>query len=222
MGMIVLRMTNMSPGQLAINRSILLQGAGDGSGWRWFALVVIAGLFSLSAAMWLMRNHDDRSDVVSLPITPVVVIPASTVPLESAIEIASTHPQEALGIQEQGDQVVAVHKPETEPEPVPVVAPVVQIKPPVVDVKRQVAPPPVKQTPVVASSPCARPFSANAVAMSAAGIRSVLPGVVSYAVGGVSCSLRVGSALGEERVVDVDAELLRIHTDKRTIQLIDK
>lgn len=220
MGMIVLRMTNMSPGQLAINRSILLRGAGNGSAWRWFAIATVIGLLSLSVVMWLMPSHDDRSDEVSLPITPVVVIPASTVPLESASEIASTHPQESLSIQEQGDQVVASHRPE------PVVAPpVAQLKVPVVEVKKQVTAPPVKPasaTPVTASTPCAIPFSANAVAMSAAGIRSVLPGVVSYAVGGVSCSLKVGSALGEERVVEVDAELLRIHTDKRTIQLIDK
>lgn len=220
MGMIVLRMTNMSPGQLAINRSILLQGAENGSTWRWIAIAAIIGLLSLTVVMWLRINHDKRSDEVSLPITPVVVIPASAVLLESASEIASTHPQESLSIQEQGDQVVVSNRPEQI-----VVAPVAQMKPPIVEVKRQVAAPPVKPTSatsVAASSPCAIPFSANAVAMSAAGIRSVLPGVVSYAVGGVSCSLKVGSALGEERVVDVDAELLRIHTDKRTIQLIDK
>lgn len=211
----------MSPGELAINRSILLQDDGNGLAWRWLALIVIVGVLSLLVAVWFMRSHADRDDVVTLPITPVDVIPASTAPLESTIEVATSNPQEPLGIQDQGDQVAQPREPEL------VVASVAQIKAPLAEVKRQITPPPVKPAPVkpapvVASSPCARPFSANAVAMSAAGIRSVLPGVVSYVVGGVACSLKVGSALGEERVVNVDAELLRIHTDKRTIQLIDK
>lgn len=70
---------------------------------------------------------------------------------------------------------------------------------------------------------CSMPFSSGrALSVTALGVRSLTPGVLVYASADVSCRLVPGAVLsGGERIIRVDADRLRVETDKRVIQLID-
>lgn len=63
----------------------------------------------------------------------------------------------------------------------------------------------------------------RAVEVSAIGMQSLIPGRLAYQTGGQSCTLVPGSQLEEgEKVVSIDADRLRVETNKRVIQLIDE
>lgn len=70
--------------------------------------------------------------------------------------------------------------------------------------------------------PCATAIAGKTtISMEAIGVRSILPGALTYSAAGKQCVLTPGTKLGDEVVRIVDAELLKVHTSKRVIQLID-
>lgn len=202
-----------------INRNIILGRNPRPHLALWKVSTVLAGASALATAYFIAfpRHTPLRQE----PPHPIVV---------KKIAPASRSPQ----------AMVASHP--LAPAPLPVV----QVKPPAIKTVTASAPspkakqmesPPLKTAPkpMATAKPqtpgkpktdtCSAGLAGKTSAsMSGLAVRTILPDTLIYGgTDGATCTLRPGSALGtDERVTGVDAELLRVHTNKRTIQLIDK
>lgn len=114
-------------------------------------------------------------------------------------------------------------KPLTPPPTVAPAAAKVAPKPAAKPAPAAAAKPAIADSKAKPRDPCAEALRGRtSIATSDLGVRSLLPGKLVFMVGDHTCTLSAGTQLGDDKVSRIDAERLRIETNRGAIQLLDQ